>query len=423
MISFESVFSFQIYFILLRETLEIIIIVSILLAFLKQSLILHHGETTIPTQQAQNSTTEEPRTAEETDLLLESMPTSEFGDDEELQLTSTGMKLHQQFKVQILSGSLLGLLISSMIGGSFILIFYHIGTDLWSLSEHYYEGILSLVASLMISAMGLFFLRISKLREKFRVKLGTILLNHGSISKGAGLKDRSRLFLQRYSLFFLPFVTVLRESLEAFVFVGGIGISQPLSTIPLSFILALLTSSIVGYYLYRSSNSLSLKIFLISTTCLLYLISSGLFSKGVWQLELQRYIDLCNGQDMSEVGSGPGSYDIGNSVWHVNCCNGETDGIWMLFTAILGWTNSATYGSVISYNLYWISMIGLLKMLKFQEQEGYLPYVPIKWQLKKLSKKYDLLMKNKKLQVRANLSHGIDNVIPTHLINQNVQIE
>lgn len=433
MISFESLFSFQIYFILLRESLEIIVIVSILLAFLKQSLILHHSESTAnAVSSLENVTDSNAVTAEETDLLLASTPsrstttistvnnneTFSLATDDEVQLTSTGTKLYQQFKLQILTGSLLGLLISSLIGGSFILVFYYVGTDLWSLSEHYYEGILSLLASLMISVMGLFFLRISKLREKFRVKLGSMLLNYDQKSQGVGFKAKMKLFIERYSLFFLPFVTVLRESLEAFVFVGGIGISQPLSTIPLSFLFALLTSAIIGYYLYRSSNSLSLKIFLISTTCLLYLISSGLFSKGVWQLELQRYINLCNGQDMSEVGSGPGSYDIGNSVWHVNCCNGETDGGWMLFTAILGWTNSATYGSVISYNIYWIFMIFGLDMLKFQDKEGYLPYVPIGWQLKKLRKKYDLLKKNQELQIRANMSHGVDNLIPGHLITK-----
>ena len=32
-------------------------------------------------------------------------------------------------------------------------------------------------------------------------------------------------------------------------------------------------------------------------------------------------------------------------------------GGWGIFNAILGWTNSATYGSVISYNVYWIAVM------------------------------------------------------------------
>ena len=38
---------------------------------------------------------------------------------------------------------------------------------------------------------------------------------------------------------------------------------------------------------------------------------------------------------MSETGSGPGSYDIVKSVWHVNCCNGLTDGWWMVLMLFL----------------------------------------------------------------------------------------
>jgi len=30
---------------------------------------------------------------------------------------------------------------------------------------------------------------------------------------------------------------------------------------------------------------------------------------------------------------------------------------WMIFNSLFGWQNSATYGSVISYNLYWLVVI------------------------------------------------------------------
>jgi high-affinity iron transporter len=79
----------------------------------------------------------------------------------------------------------------------------------------------------------------------------------------------------------------------------------------------------------------------------------GLFSKAVWNFEMNAWSKLTGG-DAAETGSGPGSYDIRQSVWHVNCCNPELNGGggWGIFNSILGWTNSATYGSVISYNLY-----------------------------------------------------------------------
>jgi high-affinity iron transporter len=39
----------------------------------------------------------------------------------------------------------------------------------------------------------------------------------------------------------------------------------------------------------------------------------------------------------------------------------------------LGWTNSATYGSVISYNLYWIFVMVMFIAMRFHEMKGHWP--------------------------------------------------
>jgi high-affinity iron transporter len=50
-------------------------------------------------------------------------------------------------------------------------------------------------------------------------------------------------------------------------------------------------------------------------------------------------------------------------------------GIWGIFNGILGWTNSATYGSVVSYNLYWAFVIASFIGLRFREVHGHWPLV------------------------------------------------
>ncbi|QLQ79480.1 hypothetical protein HG537_0C01270 [Torulaspora globosa] len=403
---FEDYFSFQIFFIFLRESIEIVVIISILLAIVKQALAIEVdvGSSGSPGLDSVPLTLEE----EEEEF--------EFG-EESLQSNQEGFsgadneKLYSKLKWQIVFGGIVGLLMCMLIGGGFIVIFYRIGTDLWSLGEHYYEGILSIVASVIISFMGLFFLRMGKLREKFRVKLATIIYSDRSMMLRAGGQDAVR-FSEKYAFFILPFITCLREGLEAVVFVGGVGLDQPLSSIPLSMITAASISGIFGYFFFRYSGSLSLKICLVVATCFLYLISAGLFSKGVWQLELQDFINKCNGQDMSEVGSGPGSYDISRSVWHVNCCNGERDGGWMILTAIFGWTNSATYGSVISYNAYWLVIIGIIKLLK-TEEHGYVPHLPLFIQKKRMIKRLHIAEKSLRLKNSAQgTTTGVPNVNP-----------
>lgn len=45
---------------------------------------------------------------------------------------------------------------------------------------------------------------------------------------------------------------------------------------------------------------------------------------------------------------------------------------------MFGWTNSATYGSVLSYNLYWILVMVSFAIMRFQEKNGRLPFMKAK---------------------------------------------
>jgi high-affinity iron transporter len=49
----------------------------------------------------------------------------------------------------------------------------------------------------------------------------------------------------------------------------------------------------------------------------LYLVAAGLFTRTVWYFERKVWDDAIGGE-ASELGSGPGSYDISKSVWHIN---------------------------------------------------------------------------------------------------------
>ena len=57
------------------------------------------------------------------------------------------------------------------------------------------------------------------------------------------------------------------------------------------------------------------------------------------------------------------------------CCSPYLNGGngWGFFNAILGWTNSATYGSVISYNVYWIVVIVSFVVMRYHEVKGHWP--------------------------------------------------
>lgn len=63
------------------------------------------------------------------------------------------------------------------------------------------------------------------------------------------------------------------------------------------------------------------------------------------------------------------------------CCNPDLNGggFWGIFNAVLGWQNSATIGSVISYNLYWLAVtMGFLVMI--YKDKGHWPFIKTKEQ-------------------------------------------
>jgi high-affinity iron transporter len=262
-----------------------------------------------------------------------------------------------------------------IIGAAMIGAFYGLGKDVFSKAEDLWEGIFCILASIIITLMGAALLRVSKFQEKWRVKIAKAIESKDSMGYHH-FGGRFKAWCERYALFVLPFITVLREGLEAVVFVGGVGIGMPASAFPLAVFCGLLAGIFIGYLIYKGGNKTSLQIFLIVSTCVLYLVAAGLFSRGVWLLQNHQW-NLMVGGDMSEVGSGPGSYNIHWSVWHVNCCNPQIrgGGGWGIFYALLGWVNSATYGSVISYNIYWIFVIATFVAMRYNEVNGHWPLV------------------------------------------------
>ncbi|PHH66839.1 hypothetical protein CDD81_5971 [Ophiocordyceps australis] len=326
----RNVFSVPIFFIVFRETLETVIIVSILLAFLRQTL----GN------------------------------------------TASDVQTYKKLRLQVWVGVAVGFVICMIIAGALIGVFYTVGRNVWEAHEHYYEGAFCLVASLIITVMGGALLRIGKVQDKWRVKLARAL--ETPVRRGPGRLAIAR-FCEKYAMFLLPFITVLREGIEAVVFITGVSFQAPAYAVPLPVFIGLAVGIFIGWLLYKGGSTAKLQLFLVLSTCLLYLVAAGLFSRSVWHFEAQKWNQAVGG-DATETGSGPGSYDIDKSVWHVNCCqpDGAGAGGWGIFNAILGWTNSATYGSVISYNLYWLLVIIGFVVMRYREVKGHWPLLKSK---------------------------------------------
>ncbi|GAA6001997.1 hypothetical protein JCM10207_003030 [Rhodosporidiobolus poonsookiae] len=331
-----NVFSVPIFIITLRETIEAAIIVSVLLG-LVESLVADK--------------------ATDSNDVVEKLDPAEK------------KRIVRKMRLTIWAGALVGLFIALCIGAAFIAVFFTTLSDLWSKSEEIWEGVFSLIACIIIFVMGVTMLRIDRSKLKWKAKLAGAF--DGKVDKSAlSSKDQKSARSSKWTLFILPLVTVLREGLEAVVFVGGVSLGQSARAIPLAAIVGIICGLIIGYLIYASGSRVNLSIFLVISTNILFLLGSGLFSKAVADFLIYKY-NTGVGGDVGETGSGPGSFDpTYGTVWHLPYGNPEdntaTDG-YSIFNAILGWTNNANLGTVLSYVFYWIAVIFTLIGMKWKE--------------------------------------------------------
>ena len=93
------------------------------------------------------------------------------------------------------------------------------------------------------------------MQEKWRVKLAAALEAPVVTTTAAGTKPGRwatvKRFFEKYTMFMLPFITVLREGVEAIVFVAGVSFSAPAKAVPLPVVIGLIVGIIVGYLLYK----------------------------------------------------------------------------------------------------------------------------------------------------------------------------
>ncbi|KAL0060704.1 high-affinity iron permease [Marasmius tenuissimus] len=363
----KNLFSVPIFFIVFRETLEAAIIISVLLGLAEQ--IVHEGR-------FDSSTSSQQTQAQENDSTEDSSKQAQQ------------RRLVKRMRLQIFLGAATGFFIALAIGAAFIAVWFTRASDLWAKSEELWEGIFSLIASLMIFVMGVTMLKMERGGSNPSSTLGhgageylQLKSNGKSSCNELSIRRKSRSNLVpgpgdaegktgRWALFILPFITVLREGMEAVVFVGGVALGQQATSIPIAAIVGLIVGSICGWLIYQFASRTTLRIFLVTLTSLLLLIGAGLFSRSIGAFERNAFNKLL-GADIDDAGGdGPGSYDVRGNVWHLDCCNPDNylDGQgWSVFNAIFGWTNSATLGTVLGYVFYWIAVMVTLVWMKYKE--------------------------------------------------------
>ncbi|KAF9978202.1 high-affinity iron permease [Actinomortierella ambigua] len=304
-------FSVPIFFIMFRETTEAAIIVSVLLSFLAQ-------------------------------------------------VVADDPALYRRLRWHVWLGVIFGLIISLIIGGAIIGVWYSLSNNVFQAHEELWEGTFALIASVMITVMALAMLKSQDLQEKWRNKLS----NSMAAMEGESAIGRNA---RKYGLLILPLVTVLREGLEAVVFVGGVTFQEEAQAIPLAAICGILAGALLGFIIYKTGNALTLHRFFVASTCFLLVIAAGLFSKAIFAYEMDRWNKL-TGVDADDAGT----FDPRGNVWYLSWGNPNDPnaGFYQFLNAILGWNNIASVGTITGYCLYWVAVILAVLFMRWKRNRN-----------------------------------------------------
>lgn len=242
-------------------------------------------------------------------------------------------------KKDVWIGSILGLVIAIAAGVAFIIAFYAVGENFFvGKQEKLFEGFLMLFATIIITVLAMSMLKINKFQEMWEAKLRTSLAK----AEGQGTS------LHRSTMFWIPFISVLREGLETVIFLAGVGAGYPAKSIPIPGILGLLIGLACGFILYRAGSKASIHIFLTASTVLLLFIAAGLFSHGVHEFqEIDGFGDYKNA-DGEIIGA------WNKPLWNIcDCCSNEHE-FWGIMRAVFGYTCSPSGDEVFAYLMYWV---------------------------------------------------------------------
>ena len=122
----------------------------------------------------------------------------------------------KSLKKQVWWGTLAGIVISLIIGVSLTVTFYVLGKDVFGDAEPLWEGILQSLAVILLTWLAFRMLQVNSLIAKWEGKIQNHLNERNMMEKGIPY------FSNAYSLFILAFTVVIREGLEAVIFIAGV---------------------------------------------------------------------------------------------------------------------------------------------------------------------------------------------------------
>jgi high-affinity iron transporter len=198
-------------------------------------------------------------------------------------------------------------------------------------AEEIFEGVTMLVGAGLLTTMILWMMRQQHIAAELSEKVATEVAE-----------------AHRLGLFFLVFVSVLREGIETVIFLGAASLAAGTSLVSL------------GYLIFAGSRRLELKKFFTVTSVLLILFAAGLVAQGVHELQEAAVLPIVveHVWNINPPVNADGSYPL----LHENGYVGS------VLKSLLGYNGNPSLLEVISYVLYLILVFALWRRISRREE-------------------------------------------------------
>jgi high-affinity iron transporter len=264
-----------------------------------------------------------------------------------------------QYKKYATAGVLLGVLVDLLIGGIMIAVFVTIKSNAFdsaSDSEKVFEGTLLLFSCIIVTVFGLGMSKMfNNMNAKVVKKVATISQTLTTVSaakettdelpqltddEGLTIPDTEEETKKKeakiaWGILSVTFFAVVREGLECVVFLAGLTSSYPPQSMPIPAIAGVITGCFLGLMFYRGGRQMGIRVFALISMTMLFLVAAGLIARAFTE-----FVEL--GMD-----GGPIVYDASE------CCGTNTP-FWGFLRIIFGYNATPTLIEFLIYFSYWI---------------------------------------------------------------------
>ena len=195
-------------------------------------------------------------------------------------------------------------------------------------AEEIFEGVAMLFGAFLITTVILWMMNQKNVAEDIQKKVSM------------DIKQKDRL-----GLFFIVFISVLREGVETVIFLGSASLVNGTSLF--GSLLGIGSAIFLGYLIFVASIRVDVKKFFNFSSFLLILFAAGLVAHGVHELQEAHVIPT-----------------IIEHVWDVNYIVDENETMGSILKGLFGYNGNPSLIEVISYLVYICIVVGIYRTLK-----------------------------------------------------------